>query len=215
MRVIEKFISVNGEGMRSGELSLFIRLAGCNLRCSYCDTLYSFIDPKYTIESVDDIVNYAKESNIRNITITGGEPMIHENIKELICKLAELGFNVEIETNGSISIEGYDYPNVSFTLDYKTPSSLMESKMDLNNYKYLKRNDTIKFVCGSMIDLNKTKEIIDNYNLVDKCNLIISPVWDNIELSSIVDFMKDNNMNGVRLQLQIHKIIWDKNKRGV
>lgn len=214
MRVIEKFISVNGEGMKSGELSVFIRLAGCNLRCSYCDTLYSFINPKYEEESVEDIVNYIKNTGIKNVTITGGEPLIHENINELIRSLND--FNVEIETNGSVSIKKYnDLKNVSFTLDYKTPSSLMEKYMDFDNYNYLKEIDTIKFVCGDLNDLNKTKEIIDKYNLIGKCNLIISPVWGNIELERIVDFMKENKLNGVRMQLQIHKIIWDKDKRGV
>ena len=214
MRVIEKFISVNGEGMKSGELSVFIRLAGCNLRCSYCDTLYSFINPKYEEEGVEDIVNYIKNTGIKNVTITGGEPLIHENINELIRSLND--FNVEIETNGSVSIKEYnDLKNVSFTLDYKTPSSLMEKYMDFDNYNYLKEIDTIKFVCGDLNDLNNKKEIIDKYNLIGKCNLIISPVWGNIELERIVDFMKENKLNGVRMQLQIHKIIWDKDKRGV
>ena len=130
MRVIEKFISINGEGLKQGELALFIRFSNCNLRCSYCDTLYSFINPIFKEESIDEIVKYAKECNVKNITLTGGEPLIQEDIKELMIRLSNEGFNIEIETNGSINIEKYlGINNVSFTLDYKLPSSLMEKQM--------------------------------------------------------------------------------------
>ncbi len=126
MNVIEKFTSINGEGLRQGELALFIRFSGCNLRCPYCDTLYSYINPKYTNESVDSLVEYAVKENIKNITLTGGEPLLQKDIKELMIKLSNKGFNIEVETNGSINIKDFkDIKNVSFTLDSKTPSSLM------------------------------------------------------------------------------------------
>ncbi len=216
MNVIEKFTSINGEGLRQGELALFIRFSGCNLRCPYCDTLYSYINPKYTNESVDSLVEYAVKENIKNITLTGGEPLLQKDIKELMIKLSNKGFNIEVETNGSINIKDFkDIKNVSFTLDYKTPSSLMKDKMDLTNYNYITKKDSVKFVVGTNEDLLKTKEVITKYDLINKTNVLISPVYGEIKLEDIVDFMIKNNLNGVRFCLQIHKIIWDPNKRGV
>ncbi len=216
MRVIEKFISINGEGLRQGELALFIRFANCNLRCSYCDTKYSFDHPVYTIESIEELVNYAKCQNVKNITLTGGEPLIQEGINELIMALRKEGFRVEIETNGSVDIKNfYNDELVSYTLDYKLPTSLMESKMNLDNYKYISKKDSVKFVCGSIEDLCKAKSIILKYDLQNKTNCLLSPVFNMINLEDMVNFLIDNNLNDVRLCLQIHKIIWDPNKRGV
>ena len=216
MKVIEKFLSINGEGLKSGELAVFIRFQGCNLRCPYCDTKYSYINPKYQELEVEEIIDYIKSTNVYNVTLTGGEPLIQSDVDKLINELSNLGYRVELETNGSVDISKYVGLNgVSFTLDYKGPSSLMEDKMNLENYKYLGKNDVVKFVCGSDIDLLKAKEIILKYHLNEYTNPFISPMFGEIELEKIVDFMKDNNLNGVRLQLQIHKIIWDKDKRGV
>ena len=216
MQVIEKFVSINGEGLKQGELALFIRFANCNLRCSYCDTKYSFENPKYSNESVDEIVEYAKSKNVKNITLTGGEPLIQEDIKELMIKLSNNNFNIEIETNGSVSIKEFlDIPNVSFTLDYKLPISLMEKKMNFDNYNYINKKDSVKFVCGSLNDMERAYEVITKYNLIEKTNCLFSPVFGLIDLKDMVQFLIDKNLNGVRLCLQIHKIIWDPNERGV
>lgn len=216
MRVVEKFISINGEGLRSGELAVFIRFANCNLRCSYCDTKYSFINPIYTEESIDEIVEYVKSTGVKNVTLTGGEPLIQNEIKELMIELSNIGNRIEIETNGSINIAPYlEIPNVTFTLDYKLKGSGMEKYMDLTNYDLLRKNDVIKFVVSDYDDLEKTKEIIKKYDLINKANCLISPVWGRIEFEEIVNFLKDNKLNDVKMQLQIHKIIWDKDKRGV
>lgn len=216
MQVIEKFVSINGEGLKQGELATFIRFANCNLRCSFCDTKYSFENPKWTEESIDELVDYCVKQNVKNITLTGGEPLIQKDVDILMLRLSRLGFNVEIETNGSINIKDFlNIPNVSFTLDYKLPVSLMEHKMDISNYEYVTKNDSVKFVCGTKEDLNKALEIMNKYDLINKTNCMISPVFGMIELSSIVDFLISNNLNNVRLCLQIHKIIWDPNKRGV
>ena len=157
MRVIEKFISINGEGLKQGELSVFIRFANCNLRCIYCDTAYSYHSPKYIEESVSEIVDYILSTGVKNVTLTGGEPLL----------------------------------------------------------QYITKNDSIKFVCGTKNDLIRSKEIMDQFNLYNRTNCLISPVYGDIEPYEIVEFMKNNKMNQVRLQLQIHKIIWDKDKRGV
>lgn len=216
MRVVEKFVSINGEGLRSGELAVFIRFANCNLRCSYCDTKYSFINPIYTEESIDELVKYVKSTGVKNVTLTGGEPLIQNEIKELMIELSNIGNMIEIETNGSINIAPYlNIPNVTFTLDYKLKGSGMEMYMDLTNYDLLRKNDVIKFVVSDYDDLEKTKEIIKKYDLINKANCLISPVWGRIEFEEIVNFLKDNKLNDVKMQLQIHKIIWDKDKRGV
>ncbi len=216
MQVIEKFVSINGEGLKQGELALFIRFKGCNLRCSFCDTKYSFEHPVYTEESIEEIVAYAKKQNVKNITLTGGEPLIQEGINELIIALRKEGFRVEIETNGSVDIKKFfNDVLVSYTLDYKLPTSLMESKMNLDNYKYISKKDSVKFVCGSIEDLCKAKSIILKYDLQNKTNCLLSPVFNMINLEDMVNFLIDNNLNDVRLCLQIHKIIWDPNKRGV
>ena len=215
MRVIEKFVSINGEGLRQGELAVFIRFANCNLRCSYCDTTYSFIDPKYNEESIEEIIEYINNQKIKNITLTGGEPLIQPDIDKLIDELIKLGYRVEIETNGSVDISKFLNDKISFTLDYKLPTSLMEKFMLTDNYKYVAKKDSVKFVCGDIKDLSKAKEIMMKYDLINKTNCLISPVFGQINLEDIVNFLINNNLNDVRLCLQIHKIIWDPNKRGV
>lgn len=216
MKVIELFLSVNGEGLKSGELATFVRFAGCNLRCPYCDTKYSYENPKYIEMSIDEIISKIESFKAYNVTLTGGEPLIQKDIDILIKKLSDKGYRVELETNGSVDISKYVGLNgVAFTLDYKGPTSLMEDKMLLDNYKYLTKNDVVKFVCGSTKDLEKARDIILKYKLDEITNPFLSPVFGEISLEGMVDFMKENNLNHVRLQLQIHKIIWDKDKRGV
>lgn len=216
MKVIEKFVSINGEGLKSGELATFIRFAGCNLRCPYCDTKYSYENPKYEDLTIEEIIDFINESKVHNVTLTGGEPLLVNGIDILINKLSSLGYRIELETNGSVDISKYyGIPGVSFTLDYKGPTSLMEGRMNLDNYKYIGKNDVVKFVCGSDMDLIKAKEIILKYNLNEISNSFLSPMFGEINLEDMVNFMKDNNLNGVRLQIQIHKIIWNPNERGV
>lgn len=216
MKVIEIFKSINGEGLKQGELALFIRLALCNLRCSYCDTTYSFNNPSFKNMSIDEIVAIAKDSNIKNITLTGGEPLLSNEVRDLITSLSSEGINIEIETNGSIDILPFkDINNVSFTLDYKCPSSNEEDKMNLKNYNYITKKDSVKFVVGNKIDLEKAYKIIKTYDLINKTNCMFSPVFGKIDTCDIVDFMINNNINGAKLSLQIHKFIWDPNKRGV
>lgn len=217
MRVAEKFVSINGEGQKAGELSVFVRFTGCNLDCSYCDTKWANEkDCPYDEMSPQDIYKYILSTNVNNVTLTGGEPLIHENIFDLINILSnDKNLNVEIETNGSVDIKKIkelDNPP-SITLDYKSAYSGMESKMLMSNYKYLDERDTVKFVSGSLEDLKKAKFIIDNY--IKKAKAYISPVFGAIEPAQIVQFMIDNNMNNVRLQLQLHKFIWDPDKKGV
>ena len=218
-KVSEIFTSINGEGMKSGELTTFIRFVGCNLSCPYCDTKYALgKNAEYKIMSAIEIYKYIVETGIKNVTLTGGEPLAQKDIEKLIKLLStDKNIYVEIETNGSKSIKTYRgmYNRPSFTLDYKTPSSQMERFMDLENFNYVTKKDTVKFVCGSLEDLERMKQIVDGYDLIEKTNVFVSPIFGQINPVDIVEFLKKHHLNGVKLQLQIHKIIWNPNERGV
>lgn len=218
MRVNEIFKSIDGEGLRTGELTTFIRLAGCNLRCSYCDTCYALKNFNGTEMSVDEIVKKAKKMDYRNITLTGGEPLIHKDVDDLISKLCENGFYVNIETNGSVPIDKYiTNKNIILTMDYKLPSSGVEKNMNLNNLEKLRENDVLKFVIGKD-DFDKLKQVVEKYSI--KSYIYLSPVFGEVEPFEIVDFMKIMHTQGIdtskmRVQVQLHKIIWNPNERGV
>ena len=218
-KVVEKFVSINGEGMKAGTLAVFIRFFGCNLRCSYCDTLWaSSPDGPYDIMTEDDIVTYVKETGVHNVTLTGGEPLLRDNMDILLKKLSALpDIFIEIETNGSVDIRSYKSiaGNISFTLDYKLPYSGMEDKMFMPDFEAVDKNDTVKFVAAGKDDLDTMKEIVEKYNLANKTNVFISPVFGEIEPVTIVEYMIDNKLNSVKMQLQMHKFIWDPNQKGV
>lgn len=218
-KVVEKFVSINGEGTRAGQLAAFIRFQGCNLKCSYCDTYWANEDScKYDLLSEHDIVNYILSTGIKNVTLTGGEPLMQENITSLLLALSEYSdLNVEIETNGSILFDFISYlpKRPSITMDYKLPFSEMEFRMCYRNMNYLIKTDTVKFVVGNIEDLDHTREIIEKWDLCNKCNVYISPVFTQIAPEDIVEYMKQYKMNGVNFQLQMHKFIWDPNERGV
>lgn len=217
--VVEMFVSINGEGIKAGQLAVFVRLKGCNLNCSYCDTKWAnTVDAKSTPMTANEIYDKVKETKVRNVTITGGEPLWRTGAKELLEIFAnDDKLHIEIETNGSINLESFAKIDnrPSFTMDYKLPDSNMENKMNLDNFCILDKRDVVKFVAGSKKDLDRAREIIDKYDLVSRCNVYISPVFGEIELSDIVEYMKEYNMNDVNMQLQMHKFIWDPQKRGV
>lgn len=217
-KVVEIFESINGEGMRAGELAVFVRMKGCNLSCNYCDTMWANeADCEFEEMTADRIVERVKKSGIKNVTLTGGEPLLQKDADKLLKLFSdEKDIRVEIETNGSVNLSPFlKYENTSFTMDYKLPESDMEKYMDLENFKILRKKDTLKFVASSVNDLKKAKDIIEKYDLIDRVNIIFSPVFGKIELTDIVDFLKDNKLNDVRMQLQIHKFIWDPDERGV
>lgn len=218
-KVVEKFVSINGEGYKAGQLAVFIRFLGCNLRCSYCDTSWANEkDAPFVYMTENEIYEYIQKTNVKNVTLTGGEPLFRDGMDVLLDKLHEdAGLFVEIETNGSVYIADYrrDDSFPSFTMDYKLPESGMENKMNHDNMKYLTQTDTVKFVVGSDGDLSRAKQVIEEYGLTGKCHVYFSPVFGKIEPERIVNFMIENNLNGVNMQLQMHKFIWDPNKRGV
>lgn len=217
-KVAEKFVSINGEGTKAGQPAVFIRLAGCNLRCSYCDTMWAnSFDAPHVKMTEEEIAGYVKSTGIKNVTLTGGEPLLAENVSVLLAALSKTGAEVEIETNGSADISVCDCisPRPSVTMDYKLPSSGMESQMRLPNFSLLQSTDTVKFVTGSDDDLERALEIIKQYELTNRCRVFFSPVFGKIEPARIVEFILKNKLNGVNFQLQLHKFIWDPDKRGV
>ncbi len=217
--VVEKFVSINGEGTKAGQLAVFIRFAGCNLDCNYCDTAWANHKHVATHAMTEfEIYDYVKATGVKNVTLTGGEPLLREEIDKLLRILSsDRNIHVEVETNGSVDLRDfYDISeNLSFTVDYKLAGSGMEKYMHLANFEERQPQDTVKFVVSDMNDLERAKEIIEEYDLVEQCNVYISPVFGRIEPAQIVEYMKENKLNGVTLQLQMHKIIWDPNKRGV
>lgn len=153
-----------------------------------------------------------------NVTLTGGEPLLQKNIDEILSLLNDdKSLTVHIETNGAIDISPFKekYPNLIFILDYKLPSSKMTDLMVLENFEYVGNTDVYKFVLGSKEDLQEAYKIITKFDLTNKCLVYFSPVFGAIELEDIVEFMKDKNLNKVRLQVQLHKIIWNPNMKGV
>ena len=216
--VVEKFASINGESIRAGEPAVFIRFRGCNLCCSYCDTKWANSqDAPAVMMTAEEIADYADSTGIKNVTLTGGEPLLQKDIAEVIILLIRRGHKVEIETNGSVDISELSQlrERPFFTLDYKLPGSGMEKAMLTENYAYLRHGDAVKFVVSDRNDLEKALEVIKGYGLTEKCSVYLSPVFGRIDPQEIVTFMLENNMNGVRLQLQLHKYIWDPDRKGV
>jgi len=216
MIVNEIFSSIDGEGIRTGELATFIRLAGCNLRCRYCDTEYALDNNSGSEMNITEILNEVKKYKNRNITLTGGEPLAHKETNKLIEELIKNNYFVNIETNGSIDIEPY-IGKCLITMDYKCKSSLMEKTMLLSNLEKLSETDVLKFVINSE-DFDCIEKILRDFNI--KSYIYISPIFNEINLPDIVEFMKKCNEKGidmskVRMQVQLHKIIWNPDMRGV
>ena len=220
-KVIEKYISIDGEGPSSGELAVFIRFAGCDLRCAWCDTAYSWNEECIPEEmSAVEIYNFIRESAVDNVTLTGGEPLIQENISELIKLLVfdEL-LTIRIETHGGVAIapfkEEFRYDSVDFIVDFKLPDSKMMHHMCLENLEAVDIQDSYKFVISSFKDLDKAIEIVRDYHLDDRCHVYFSPVVSLIAPREIAHKMIAEKLNGIKLQLQLHKYIWPEKMRGV
>ena len=215
MKVVEIFESIDGEGIRAGFPVTFIRLHGCNLNCSYCDSRYT-CDEGYEEMYIEDILDVVEDYGHKRVTLTGGEPLIHPDVRLLIQELLNNGYYLNIETNGSVDISPYAKKrNLIVTLDYKSPSSGMEDKMWLDNLTLLRKTDVLKFVVGTEEDLAKAKEIIMQYELEGKCHIYLSPIFDMIEPKRLVEFVLEEHLELVRVQLQLHKFIWDPNMKGV
>tara|TARA_B100001758_G_scaffold119579_1_gene102731 strand:+ start:80 stop:721 length:642 start_codon:yes stop_codon:yes gene_type:complete len=203
--VNEIFYSIQGESLSSGLPTIFIRLTGCPLRCQYCDTSYAFTEGKK--KSFEKIIEEIKKYKCMNVTITGGEPLSQKNTKDFINLLISDSYNVSVETSNAVSIKNINDAAI-IVLDIKTPDSNESDKNLIENYKFLKKCDQIKFVICSKSDYQWAKDYINKYELNEICNIIMSPSFGEMDIQMLAEFMLKDNLP-VRLQTQLHKLIWN------
>ncbi|MDF1612733.1 7-carboxy-7-deazaguanine synthase QueE [Stygiobacter electus] len=211
LKVNEIYKSIQGESSKAGLPCVFVRLTYCNLRCSYCDSEYAFYEGEDF--SIDEIIEKVKSYNCKLVEITGGEPLFQDDVFDLMNKLCDNGFDVMIETSGSLPIKNIDN-RVMIIMDLKCPSSKMMKKNLYENINYLKPNDELKFVIGNREDYDWSKEIIAKYEIDKKCKILFSVVFGNLQPVELVNWILEDNLE-VRFQLQMHKFIWDPKQKGV
>lgn len=211
MKVCEIFASIQGESSYAGLPCVFVRMTGCNLRCAYCDTIYAYEEGTELAE--DEIISKVKEFGIRLVELTGGEPLLQSGALLLTKRLLDEGYDVLIETNGSMSIEDVDNRAV-IIMDIKTPKSGMFDKMDLRNLKLLKPLDELKFVVLDREDYEWVKSFITAYDLSRKCKILLSPSFGILPARELSQWIVQDRLL-VRLNLQLHKYIFDPEERGV
>ena len=234
MPVAERFVSINGEGRSAGKLAAFIRFTGCNLRCSYCDTMWAN-EPGAAEAAealcIDDLVAWVRETRVCHVTLTGGEPAAQPLLPDLIAALLAEdgpdghGLAVEVETNGAADLtplvavrerlSNTARGTLSLTVDWKLPASGMEQRMVAGNFALIDARDTVKFVCGGEGDLSRALKVARELDLPRRVAVYLSPVFGSIEPAAIVEFMQRNDMRWATIQLQLHKIIWPNVEKGV
>jgi 7-carboxy-7-deazaguanine synthase len=207
MKINEIFYSLQGEGQWAGLPNIFIRASGCNLRCSYCDTKYAYDAGKeMTIGEIFRIIN---RYPCNYICITGGEPLLQHDILKLLTSLLDKKYNICIETNGSINIKPFIRKSVMISLDIKCPSSGMQEKMNFANISYLRTSDQLKFIIRDRHDYDYAKKIIDHYK--PRSQLFFQPVWGT-NFNTVSSWILTDGLD-VRLGLQLHKLLWDDEKK--
>ena len=208
----EIFYSIQGEGSRAGERCIFIRLTGCGLRCTYCDTEYAFYEGEDM--PIEMILNKISSYNCKLVELTGGEPLEQEGAFELMTLLADNGYEVMLETGGHIDISPVDL-RVKRIVDLKTPSSGMSKRNLYSNIEYLKAHDEIKFVIGDRLDYEWSKEQIALFGLSERVDCILmSAVAGILSEKELAEWILEDSLP-VRFQVQLHKIIWQGVERGV
>ena len=211
LKINEIYHSIQGESSFTGLPCIFIRLTYCNLRCSYCDSEYTFYEG--TDMSIDEILNKIKNYSCKLVEVTGGEPLVQKGCIDLLQKLVDLDYKVLLETSGSLTIK--DVPKeVINIIDFKCPSSNMKKKNLWENVNYLKLDDEVKFVIGNREDYDWAKNKIKKYNLTNICKILMSPSYDEIEPQMITKWILEDNLD-IRFQIQLHKEIWPEEERGV
>ena len=211
LKINEIYYSIQGESSFTGLPCIFIRLTYCNLRCSYCDSEYTFYEGNDM--SINQILDKIREYPCKLVEVTGGEPLVQKECIELLQKLVELNYNVLLETSGSLTIK--NVPNqVINIIDFKCPTSNMEKKNLWDNINYLKNGDEVKFVIGDREDYDWAKRKIKKYRIEDKCSILMSPSYNQIQEKELVKWILEDNLN-VRFQIQLHKKIWPEEERGV
>ena len=211
LKVNEIYYSVQGESTHVGRPCIFIRLTYCNLRCTYCDTEYAFYEGK-DIE-IPEIIAKIKQWNCNLVEVTGGEPLFQDECIDLLNELTNQNYEVLLETGGSLSIS--DVPiEIVRIVDFKCPSSGMEKKNLWSIVNDLQPHDEVKFVIGDREDFDWAKEMLNKYSLNKKCSILFSPTFGKIDPSLIVEWILEGDIP-VRMQLQMHKHIWDSEVKGV
>ncbi len=202
MIINEIFMSIQGEGREIGKPTVFIRLTGCNLRCEWCDTKYAFYEGKEM--SIEDVIKEAERYKIKRVCITGGEPLLQrDEVLKLVDVLLSKGYDISIETNGSLSIDGIP-EGVLISMDWKTPSSGESEKMLESNLKLLKEKDQLKFVIADERDYEYAKDFLKSHDV--ECEVIFQPLGG-LNLKWLAERALEDRLD-VRVLPQLHKIIW-------
>jgi 7-carboxy-7-deazaguanine synthase len=211
LNVNEIFFSIQGESTRAGRPCAFVRLTECDLRCTYCDTEYAFSDGEEM--SLEDIIRQVDEYPTDLVEITGGEPLLQPAVFLLIKRFLDEGKNVLIETGGSIDVRPVD-SRATLIYDIKCPESGMVDRNLWDNLSHLKPSDEIKFVLGSLRDYEWAKEQLVKWDLVSSHAVLFSPVWDRLDPRELAEWILRDGLQ-VRLQMQLHKVLWGGEARGV
>jgi len=204
LRINEIFFSIQGETIKVGLPTIFIRLTGCPLRCRYCDTAYAFHDGEKM--SIDAIIQDISQYRAKHVTVTGGEPLAQRSCFELLARLCDEGFHVSLETSGAIDVANVD-ERVMKIMDIKTPGSTEQDKNRFENLNHITDNDQIKFVICNRSDYEWSKQKIMELNLTDICEILFSPEHESQNPADLADWILEDKLN-VRLQVQLHKYLW-------
>jgi 7-carboxy-7-deazaguanine synthase len=204
VRITEIFHSLQGESNTVGLPTVFIRLTGCPLRCVYCDTAYAFTGGKKI--AIAEIIAQVEGYGTRYVTVTGGEPLAQPACLELVTQLLDKGFIVSLETSGAIDVSEVD-PRAVKVMDLKTPSSGELDKNLFQNIHYLNTKDQIKFVIGNDEDYRWSKATITEYDLLERCEILFSPVMGRQNPTELAEKILQDRLP-VRFQIQLHKLLW-------
>ncbi|MBF0224653.1 MAG: radical SAM protein [Desulfobacterales bacterium] len=211
LKVNEIFLSIQGEGLSAGLPCIFIRLTGCNLRCSYCDTTYAYEEGSDM--SISDIISDIRKYPAGVVNITGGEPLFQDNTLKLIDALVKLNYDVILETNGAFDTSKVN-PKCIKVIDVKCPSSGEHKKNIFQNLNILNPQDQIKFVIANKDDFEYARIHSNNICGIPKGNILFSPVYGVLNPAELITWVFEHGL-GVRLNVQIHKYIWPDKDRGV
>jgi 7-carboxy-7-deazaguanine synthase len=211
LQVSEIFYSVQGESTYAGRPCVFVRLTGCNLRCRWCDTAYAFYDGETL--TVEQVLERVRAYKCPLVEITGGEPLLQGEVHSLIDRLLLEGYEVLVETGGSLDVGRLD-PRVVKILDLKAPGSGMDRLNNLDNLQYLDRKDQVKFVVADRWDYEWAKQMMAEQALAEKAQVLFSPVFGELDPGELAEWILADRLP-VRLQIQLHKYLWDPNQRGV
>jgi len=204
LRLTEIFASVQGESSRAGLPTVFVRLTGCPLRCTWCDTEYAFSGGKS--HEIDEIVAVVTKHGLRHVCVTGGEPLAQKGCCALLTALCDAGFSVSLETSGALDISEVD-PRVARIMDLKAPGSGEEAKNRWSNISHLRHGDEVKIVLADEADYAWAREQIIAHQLAERCEVLLSPVAGQLEPAQLAEWVVRDRLP-VRFQLQLHKVLW-------